>query len=451
MREQSSLKKRLLLLALSTVAVVWIGAATFVYFDAREEFDEVLDAHLAQDAALLSAQITHELAELETLHAPLLHKYARRIAFQVWEDGKVLLLHSGNAAREHLGDTEQGFSNTTMDGHRWRVFTTWDDSGGYLIHVAERADVRDELAQDIAGNLLEPLLFSLPLLALMLWVAVARGLQPLGKLAAEVERRDPETLTPLDAGAAPREVLPLIERLNRLFARIDSTIQKERRFTADAAHELRTPVAGIKAQAQVARAAAGEAERIHALDNAILGCDRATHLIEQLLTLARVDSVDAGVAEPCRLRDIAAGEIAAAAPAALVKGVHIELPEGDETAVRGNPELLRILVRNLIDNAVRHTPSGTTVQVGIGQKQGVATLSVSDDGPGIPEQEMDKVAERFYRPADTQASGSGLGLSIVKRIAEVHGASLRFMQAGNGRGLRVTVEFWQPPRDNAAR
>jgi len=451
MREQSSLKKRLLLLALSTVAVVWIGAATFVYFDAREEFDEVLDAHLAQDAALLSAQITHELAELETLHAPLLHKYARRIAFQVWEDGKVLLLHSDNAAQQHLGDAEQGFSNTTMDGHRWRVFTTWDDSGGYLIHVAERADVRDELAQDIAGNLLEPLLVSLPLLALMLWVAVARGLQPLGKLAAEVERRDPETLTPLDAGAAPREVLPLIERLNRLFARIDSTIQKERRFTADAAHELRTPVAGIKAQAQVARAAAGEAERIHALDNAILGCDRATHLIEQLLTLARVDALDAGVAEPCRLRDIAAGEIASVAPAALVKGVHIELSEGDETAVRGNPELLRILVRNLIDNAVRHTPSGTTVQVGIGQKQGVATLSVSDDGPGIPEQEMDKVSERFYRPADTQASGSGLGLSIVKRIAEVHGASLRFMQAGNGRGLRVTVEFWQQPRDNAAR
>jgi signal transduction histidine kinase len=116
--------------------------------------------------------------------------------------------------------------------------------------------------------------------------------------------------------------------------------------------------------------------------------------------------------------------------------------------VRGNPELLRILVRNLIDNAVRHTPSGTTVQVGIGQEQGVATLSVSDDGPGIPEQEMDKVSERFYRPADTQASGSGLGLSIVKRIAEVHGASLRFMQAGNGRGLRVTVEFWQQPRDS---
>ena len=386
MHDQSSLKKRLLLLVLTMVAVVWVGAATFVYFDAREEFDEVLDAHLAQDAALLAAQVTHELAELEALHAPLLHKYARRVAFQVWEGGNLLRLHSANAPQQHLASVEQGFSDSTMDGHRWRVFTTWDESGGFLIHVAERADVREELAQDIAGNLLEPLLFSLPLLALMLWVAVARGLRPLGRLAAEVERRDPEMLTPLDTGAAPREVLPLIERLNRLFARIDTTIQKERRFTADAAHELRTPVAGIKAQAQVARAAAGEAERIHALDNAILGCDRATHLIEQLLTLARVDAVDGGAAEQCRLRFIAAGEIASAAPVALAKGVRIELPEGDETAVRGNPELLRILVRNLIDNAVRHTPSGTTVRVDIGQEQGIGSLSVSDDGPGIPEQ-----------------------------------------------------------------
>jgi len=446
MRGHSSLKKRLLALALTTVAAVWIGAAAFIYFDAREEFDEVLDAHLAQDAALLAAQATHELDELETEHAPLLHKYARRVAFQVWEKGTLLRLHSANASQQHLADVERGFSDSTIDGHRWRVFSTWDESGEFLIHVAERADVRDELARDIAGNLLEPLLFSLPLLALLLWVAVARGLQPLGKLAAEVERRDPETLTPLDAGTAPREVLPLIERLNRLFARIDSAIQKERRFTADAAHELRTPVAGIKAQAQVARAATAEAERIHALDNAILGCDRATHLIEQLLTLARVDALDGGVAEQCRLRDIASGEIAAIAPAALAKGVHIELPEGGEIAVRGNPELLRILARNLIDNAVRHTPSGTTVRVNISQEQGIATLSVSDDGPGIPAQEMDKVAERFYRPADTLASGSGLGLSIVKRIAEVHGASLQFMQAGNGRGLRVAVEFWQQPR-----
>lgn len=441
MWQRASLKQRLLALALAAITLVWLGAAAFTYLDAREEFDEVLDAHLAQAASLLVVQATHEIDELETEHAPLLHKYARRVAFQVWEKGQQLRLHSANAPQQPLANRERGFSDTTIDGKRWRVFSTWDESGEYLIHVAERTDVRDELARDIAGNLLRPMWFSLPLLALLLWVAVLRGLRPLDKLAREVERREPDNLAALDASSAPREVVPLIERLNRLFVRIDASMQKERRFTADAAHELRTPVAAIKAQAQVARAATGEAERIHALDNAILGCDRAAHLIDQLLTLARVDTLDRGMAEPCRLRDIAAEAIAALAPAALEKGVQLELLAGDNAEVRGNPGLLRVLLRNLLDNSIRHGPSGTTVQVSIAQEPGAVCLSVSDNGPGIPEQERDKVLERFYRPLGTQASGSGLGLSIVKRIAEVHDAALQILPAGEGRGLRVTVSF----------
>ncbi|TAN82724.1 MAG: sensor histidine kinase, partial [Gallionella sp.] len=282
MRGHVSLKQRLLLLVLAAVIAVWIGAAAFTYHDAREEFDEMLDAHLVQAASLLTAQASHELDEIETEHAPLLHKYSRSVAFQVWEKGNLLRLHSANAPQEHLADKARGFSDSAIGGHRWRVFSTWDENGEYLVHVAERADVRDELARGIAGNLLRPLLISLPLLAVLLWVVVARGLRPLVDLTHEVERREPDNLAPLDAEAAPREVLPLIGRLNRLFARIDESIQKERRFTADAAHELRTPVAAIKAQAQVARSASGEVERIHALDNAILGCDRAAHLIEQL-------------------------------------------------------------------------------------------------------------------------------------------------------------------------
>ena len=301
--------------------------------------------------------------------------------------------------------------------------------------------MREELARDIAGNLLRPLWFSLPLLALLLWIAVMRGLRPLDKLAREVERREPDNLAALDASSAPREVVPLIERLNRLFTRIDASMQKERRFTSDAAHELRTPVAAIKAQAQVARAATAEAERIRALDNAILGCDRAAHLIEQLLTLARVDTLDRDVAEPCQLRDIAAETIAALAPAALEKGVQLELLAGNEVEVRGNPGLLRVLLRNLLDNAVKHTPPGTSVQVDITHEPGTACLSVSDNGPGIPEQERAKVLERFYRPLGTQGSGSGLGLSIVKRIAEVHDATLQIQPVNEGRGLRVTVAF----------
>jgi two-component system sensor histidine kinase QseC len=441
MWRRASLKQRLLALALTAITLVWLGTTAFTYQDAREEFDEVLDAHLAQAAALLVVQSSHDIDELETEHAPLLHKYARRVAFQIWEKGNRLRLHSANAPQQPLANNEPGFSDNTIDGTRWRVFSTWDESGEYLIHVAERTDVRDELANGIAENLLRPLWFSLPLLALLLWIAVMRGLRPLDKLTSEVEQRKPDNLAALDASSAPREVVPLIERLNRLFARIDASMQKERRFTADAAHELRTPVAAIKAQAQVARAASGEPERSHALDNAILGCDRAAHLIEQLLTLARVDTLGGDMAEPCRLRAIATEVIAALAPAALEKGVQLELLAGDEAAVRGNPELLRMLLRNLLDNSIRHTPPGTSVQAGITHESGDICLSVSDNGPGIPEQERDRVLERFYRPLDTQASGSGLGLSIVKRIAEVHGATLEILPVSEGKGLRVTVHF----------
>ena len=441
MWRRASLKQRLLVLALTAITLVWLGAAAFTYHNAREEFDEVLDAHLAQAAALLVVQSSHDLDELETEHAPLLHKYARRVAFQVWDKGHQLRLHSANAPQQPLANEERGFSDHTIDGHHWRVFSTWNESAEYLIQVAERADVRDELARGIAGNMLKPLFISLPLLALLLWIAVARGLRPLDKLTREVEQRAPDNLAALDASSAPREVVPLIERLNRLFTRIEASMQKERRFTADAAHELRTPVAAIKAQAQVAKAASSEAERNHALDNAILGCDRAAHLIEQLLTLARIDTLGNDVTEVCQLRAVAAEVIAAIAPAALSQHVRLELTEGAEVEVRCNPVLIRILLRNLIDNAVRHTQPGTSVWVSITNQQGLACLSVNDNGPGIPEAELARVSERFYRPIGTSASGSGLGLSIVNRIAEIHGASLQIAPQISGAGLSVTVVF----------
>ncbi len=441
MLKRTSLKRRILVLSLVAITLVWLGAAAFTYHDAREEFDEVLDAHLAQEAALLVAQATHEIDELETEHAPLLHKYARSVAFQIWEDGKLLRLHSANAPQQPLASKDHGFSNNVIDGTGWRVFSTWDESGDFLIHVAERTEVRAELASGIAGNLLKPLGFSLPLLALLLWFAVMRGLRPLEKLTREVEQRKPGNLTALDASSAPREVMPLIEQLNRLFDRIQASMEKERRFTADAAHELRTPVAAIKAQAQVARGATGDAERVHALDNAILGCDRAGHLIDQMLTLARVDTLDSQLSEQCKLKDIASEVIAALAPAALEKHVQLELLDGEDAMVRGNTGLLRVLLRNLLDNSVKHTKPDTVVQVGIVRESGKIRLSITDNGPGIADEEREKVVERFYRPLGTEADGSGLGLSIVKRIAEIHDATLSMEPAGNGTGLRVTVSF----------
>ncbi|MGC2165763.1 MAG: ATP-binding protein [Gallionella sp.] len=426
-------------MALSTVVLVWGGAVTFTYFDARDELNELLDAHLAQAAVLLVAQSSHELDEIEIEHTMMPHKYSPRLAFQVWQDGQILRIHSVNAPSQPLARKERGFSNSIIDGHSWRVFSSWDSAGENLIQVAELNDVRDQLSSTIANNLLKPVLISLPLLALLLWASVSHGLRPLVKLTAEVERRQPDNLAPLDAVSVPREVVPLIERLNRLFGSILASMQKERRFTADAAHELRTPVAGIKAQVQVAQGATCKEERIHALENAIIGCERAAHLIEQLLTLSRADTLGIDVSERCQLRSIAAETIASLVPAALDKGVRIELLADHETSLRGNPVLLRVLLRNLLDNSVRHTAPGTTVQVDITEDATTLSLSVSDDGPGIPEQERSKVSERFYRPLGTQSSGSGLGLSIVKRIAEVHHATMQITPASDDKGLRVLV------------
>jgi len=434
-----SLQRRLLALVLGATLLVWLVTVVFTWLDAREELDELLDAHLAQAAALLIVQTSHEIEEVDIEHAPLLHKDARKVAFQVWEEGR-LRLHSVNAPSQPLGGPEPGFSDRVVDGERWRVFTSPSSSGEFLIHVGERLDVRSALAEKLAEGLLLPLLIALPVLALVLWAAIRAGLRPLSSLTRAVATREPDTLTPIDGARAPREVVPLIDQLNALFARIGQLFERERRFTADAAHELRTPVAAIKAQAQVARLAASEEARNHAIEQVVVGADRAGRLVEQLLTLARLDSVDRSALQPHSLRALTAQVLADQAPGALAQGVRLELMDGPDAEVRCIPALVEVLVRNLVDNAVRHGGGGT-VRVAITRTTLRAVLSVTDEGPGIPDHERRRVFERFYRRSGATAGGTGLGLSIVQRIAEIHGATLELSAGDGGQGLRVTVGF----------
>lgn len=437
----TSIKSRLLILVLGSVIAIWLVSACFTYVDARHELDEVLDAHLTQAAALLVLQTAHELEEVDTEHTPALHKYSRQVAFQVWEEGKWLRLHSINAPREPLAKTDNGFSSQIINGQPWRVFSTWNNSGEYLIQVAEREDTRKLLARGVVFNLLQPLLIALPLLAILIWLSVSRGMRPLIDLAQDVAQREPDNLVPFETKYAPEEVMPLIERLNVLFKRIVVSMANERRFTADAAHELRTPVAAIKAQLQVARSAEDNLASQRALDNAILGCDRATHLIQQLLTLARLDSIKMTGAEACPLRQLAAEIISEIAPAALDKGISFELVDGEEVVIQGISSLLQIMLRNLIDNAVRYTPPGTQIHVQVSRDANKTKVTVTDNGPGVPEEYLKNLSQRFYRPLGTDTSGSGLGLSIVKRIAEIHDAELRLSNNQEGNGFQAIVTF----------
>jgi two-component system sensor histidine kinase QseC len=439
-----SLQRRLLLLALGATAAVWIATIAFTWFDARHEIDELLDAHLAQAAALLIVQTAGEIEEVDIEHAPMLHRQARKVAFQVWESGRTLRVHSVNAPNEPLGTREEGFGDQVVEGQRWRVFTAWNAERDMLIHVGERSRVREELASDLAEGLLRPLLFALPALGVLLWLAIRGGLHPLFALRGEVAQRAPDNLVPIDGGNAPREVRPLIDQLNRLFERIRQSLERERRFTADAAHELRTPVAAVKAQAQVARIAASEDARNHALDQVVSGADRAGRLVDQLLTLARLDAVDIGRLAPHSLRPLAAQVLAEVAPAALARGVAVELADGPDAQVRCEPGLVAVLLRNLVDNAVNHAGTGT-VRIDVDASRDRAILGVIDQGPGIPPQEREKVLQRFYRLESAGEGGSGLGLSIVQRVAELHGATLRLGAGEGGKGLRVEVSFPRLP------
>ena len=433
-----SLGRRLLVALLGAVALVWLATAAYTFFEARHDVDRLLDAHLAQSASLLVAQVGHELEEIDLEHAPRTSEHARRVAFQIWERGTLLRLHSANAPPQRLSAREEGFSSARIDGRTWRVFSLWDARHRFLVQVGERDEPRREIAAGIAAGLLLPLAVALPLLGLFIWLSVRRALAPLGRLGMPVGRREPGDITPLSAGDAPSEVAPLVRSLDTLLGRMGRLVENERRFTADAAHELRTPLAALKTQAQVARGATDDMARRHALDSVLAGCDRATRLVEQLLTLARLDPEQAGQpTEACSLAGVARQVLAELAPAALARKVEIELAAAERSEVNGQPALVAVLLRNLVDNAVRYSPPGGTVHVEVSGTR----ISVLDEGPGVPPQERAKLGQRFYRILGSGEEGSGLGLSIVRRIAELHGARVSFDDGPGGRGLRVSVAF----------
>jgi len=435
-----SLRGRLLALLLGGFVVAWGAVAATSYVDARHEINELFDAQLAESAQLLLAQVGDEPEEIEVPEHELRHKYQRNVVFQVRDRRGRIVLRSAGAPTEALGGARDGFDTQAVAGRRWRTFTVADDHHGVRVVVGERDDVRAELARHIALGMLNPLLYALPAFGVLIWLGVGRSLRPLGRLAGTVESRAAENLSPVDAQGAPREVAPLVGSLNRLFARVREAFEKERRFTDDAAHELRTPLAAIKTHAQVALAAREDAERRRALESIVRGADRAAHLADQLLTLARLDkdAVAPGAASVA-VRAIAADIVAQLAPWALGKGVDVALEEGPDAVVRGDAALLGVMLRNLLDNAIRYTPAGGQVRVRVTEAAGRATCEVEDTGPGIPAADRPRVFERFYRALGTDEEGSGLGLSIVQRIAELHGAEIELAAGGGGRGLRVRV------------
>ncbi len=440
-----SLQGRLLVLVLGLVVAVWMATACLTWLDARRQLDELLDSHLAQAAALLVVQQTQEREEDERgVDAPLLHRYAPRVAFQVFHAGQ-LVQRSANAPIQPLmaGIAGSGgeFQTVVSAGKTWRVFAAYGAERDVEVFVGEQVESREDILWAVLRSTLWPMLMALPALAGAVWWAIRHGVAPIRRLASTLEQRTPQELEPVVVADAPSELTPMVVALNDLLLRTAQLVEKERRFTADAAHELRTPIAAIRAQAQVAIAATEPAERIHALEFTLHGCDRATRLVEQLLTLSRIEAGVLPLRESVELGALIRRVAAEVAPAALDKNQDIGVDADEGCVVTGDATLLAVLVRNLVDNAIRYSPLEATVAVTVTRTDGGVRVRVDDSGPGMNSVNIARMGERFFRVVGTHQDGSGLGWSIIRRIAAVHDATCSISRSEHLHGLRVDVDF----------
>ena len=439
-----------------------LGAAAWLGFDAgQDEAEELFDARLATSARVLAALLEldpriHRAAKeeagdtspvivmlpstLETaVHdaaTPLGHHYETKIAFQVRDARGRLVMRSSSAPQAPYGPLEAGFSNQRFDGRGWRVFTL--SAGELWFHAADSDEVRNELSGKIARATVAPLMVGIPLLLVLLALLTRYGLAPLAELARQIARREPGLTAPVALARTPPEVTPLVEALNRL-------LERERRFTADAAHELRTPLAAIRVHAQNAARATSEAQRSASLARMMAAVDRSARLAAQMLAFrsatARPTPLPAQRASMRQVLEDALDEVSPALKARSQKLTINTQPPVDDIVVRGEHEKLVSLARNLLDNAVRYAPEGSSIEVELRARPGAVELSVADDGPGIPPEERSRVFEGYYRIPGTPGEGSGLGLAIVREIATQHGARIDLGEGRAGRGTRVTVTF----------
>ncbi|MCB1877260.1 MAG: sensor histidine kinase N-terminal domain-containing protein [Chromatiales bacterium] len=457
-----SLRRRLVAGLLSVSALVWALTSAGVYFYQRAKLERLFDERLAQAGFVLLTLVHHEFEEayydsprLAPLKALSLEEIvsdlgselpATSLVFQIRVNQDKFVFRGPGSPKEMLSRQLRGYSNEKADGHAWRVYTIGNDSGQVRIHIGERRYRRNALILSLALEFIYPMIIGMGVLAVLIWLLVSRALSPLNRLALAVEAREPAHLDPLPSNGTPQESLSLVRALNALLKRLSTALENERRFTADAAHELRTPLAALRTQAQVAQRASDAAQRDRALRAIIEGVDRNTHLVEQLLTLARLDhQTDASRQETLDLCAITVDLLVEMAPLADRRHQTIGLDETCGATLAGCATTLRVMLRNLVDNALRYTPPGGQVAVRLSQDVDTVQIEIDDSGPGIPTELYDKVRERFRRVAGGNTVGSGLGLSIVDRIVEQHQGTLNLEQSPLG-GLRVVIRLTRKNR-----
>lgn len=429
----TSLRRQLLVALLVALSLTLLIGAYVSYRLAREEADESFDYQLRQIAM---AQRGGDFRDAMVPDDP------------EEEADFVVQVFAANGARVYLSDPRSklpkplnlGFDDLKYGNEAWRAYAI--ANRGRVIEVAQPLSSRDELAATAALRAVAPFMALLPVIGLLVWFIVGRGLAALSRLADWVGQRSSADLAPLPEQGTPQEVLPLIHALNSLLARLGKSLEAQRTFVADAAHELRTPLTALTLQAQLIERAKDANERSESLADLKAGLHRATHVVAQLLTLAR--SEPGGDERPfctVHLADLASSVSSRYLVLAETKGVDLGIVSEDPKAVvSGDPSALATLLANLLENAIRYTPGGGRIDISTGMAADGPWLEVADTGPGIPPDQRERVFDRFYRQVGATESGTGLGLAIVKAIAERHKATVTLGDAPNN-GLRVRLAF----------
>jgi len=428
----SSIRARVLLVVLGMLAAAAALVGSVTYRNVRAETEALFDYQLRQMALSLRDQ-----GEVAPAQASALVDEQLDFVVQVWtSDGRAIYASRAHAALPQRA--QLGLADVQVGDQVWRSFSVAMPSR--VIQVSQPLAIRRRLAADAAWRAVWPLLLIAPFVALAAAWLTSLALRPLRRVADEVRQRDELSLQPLPAEGLPDEVSPLVASLNALLQRLGQSLDTQRAFVADAAHELRSPLTALKLQLQLLKRAGSDAERAAAAEALAAGIDRAARLVEQLLTLARTEPGAEVATQRLDLSELVREAVADTVPLALARGIRFELLADAPVAIDGDRAALAVLVRNLADNAVRYSPPGARVELRVAQPGGVATLQVDDSGPGIPPAERERVFDRFYRRAASDQPGSGLGLAIVRGVASRHRATVVLGDSPLG-GLRVSLRF----------
>ena len=447
---KGQLSKSLVIGALMLWVLIIIGS----YYTIRHEVEELYDGELAQFArVLLTLYASDDVESRARRNGTIItsppfegsDNYENKLLFQVWGNNKTLLVRSSNApeipiAKKSAQHELNQFDTLELFGNKTRVFTLWIPQVPFVIHVGQKLDLRSEIAFEILESFYPMILLLLPLLIFMIYRSINKGLKPLNNIAAEITQRTSDNLEPVDIDNVPTEIKGITGSLNSLFMRIKDSFTRERQFIADAAHELRTPLAGLKAQAQIALDDKSRVEK--SLTRIVEGVDRTSRLANQLLSLSRLEAGNVEISKQnvnlSRVIDDVCRDLESMR---LKKDINIKSNIDASIEVNADRDMMYMLIRNLLENSIRYSEPKTEIEINLKYVNNTPRFQIIDNGPGIPQASLSRVFDRFYRDINTKDSGSGLGLAIVKRITELHGIRLTLANRTQQTGLKVTLEY----------